>query len=69
MNDRLKNLEALIGVWSTTITMINEDGTTGDTSKATDTYQWSPSKSFVLRRRCTDERRDDPLAGNYSLGP
>lgn len=48
MSDRLKKLEALIGVWSTTITMINEDGTAGNTSKATDTYRWSPSKNFVL---------------------
>ena len=48
MSDRLKKLEALIGVWSTTITTVNEDGTSGGTSQATDTYRWSPSKSFVL---------------------
>ena len=38
----------MIGVWSTTITTVNEDGTAGYTSQAIDTYRWSPSKRFVL---------------------
>lgn len=48
MDDRIDRLSVLIGTWDTTITMLNEDGSTGDISSAVDTYRWSDNRKFVL---------------------
>lgn len=48
MNDRLKKLEALVGTWNTSIIQINADSSEASSTPATDTYRWSPSKTFLL---------------------
>ena len=48
MNERLETLNALIGSWKTTITMLDADGRPQSTTHATDIYRWSPSNTFVL---------------------
>ena len=44
---RRRELEILIGVWDTTITPINPDGSLGVPSQAVDAYQWSANGLFV----------------------
>lgn len=44
---RLDRLNALIGNWTTTITMLNSDGSAGTVSKGSDIYTWSANGKFV----------------------
>ena len=44
---RLAALGALIGDWTTSITMLNADGTAGAVSRASDIYRWSANSKFV----------------------
>jgi hypothetical protein len=46
-SERMAPLEALIGKWTTTITMLGTDGGVGEVSEATDTYSWSANGMFV----------------------
>jgi hypothetical protein len=47
-SERHKRLNVLAGVWDTTITTLNSDGSEGGASKATDTYKWMPNGFFLL---------------------
>lgn len=44
---RLRQLEPLIGEWTTTITMIEPDGSDGAVSAASDIYTWSANRKFI----------------------
>lgn len=44
---RRRQLEILVGVWDTTITPIEADGTAGAPSQAIDSYQWSANGLFL----------------------
>jgi hypothetical protein len=44
---RLAPLSVLIGTWDTTIVPFNPDGSEGQSSKATDIYEWSPNGHFI----------------------
>lgn len=44
---RLAALAALVGDWTTTITMLEADGTAGAVSRASDIYRWSANGRFV----------------------
>lgn len=44
---RLTALNALIGNWETTVTMINADGGDGAIYRASDSYKWSVNGKFV----------------------
>ena len=46
-DERLDRLNILAGIWDTTITMLNPDGSEGDVSKATDIYTWLPNGKFL----------------------
>jgi hypothetical protein len=43
-----RRLNILAGAWDTTITMIEDDGTEGGTSRATDIYRWMPNGHFLV---------------------
>ena len=44
---RRSRLNALIGDWKTTVTMINADGSDGAVFRASDIYSWSANGKFV----------------------
>ncbi|KQU97310.1 DUF1579 family protein [Devosia sp. Root105] len=46
--ERLRLLDVFVGTWDTTITLLDQDGTEGAISKATDTYGWMANGHFLL---------------------
>ena len=44
---RRRQLDILVGVWDTTITPIEQDGSLGEPTQATDIYTWSANGLFV----------------------
>lgn len=44
---RRRQLDILVGVWDTTITPIEQDGSPGEPSQATDSYKWSANGLFL----------------------
>lgn len=45
---RRRQLDILVGVWDTTITPVQPDGSAGEASLATDAYRWSANGLFLL---------------------
>jgi hypothetical protein len=46
--EQLRRLDALVGTWSTTIVLLNPDGTEGEVSTAMDIYRWMSNGHFLL---------------------
>jgi hypothetical protein len=50
ISEKMAPLAVLIGAWDTTITMLNPGGSDGDSSSATDIYEWSANGHFIEHR-------------------